>query len=94
MPQTLNVLDEEETEEDKSALHDRIQALEQQVQIQLNAIAQASKALVLCESTYEFSNSTENVEGERALFIASKYVILMLFYLILDGHDFLKMCSK
>lgn len=63
---------EEENEEDKEALHDKIQALEQQVLIQQKAIAQASKLLSVCESSFEFNNSTENIEGERVLLIASK----------------------
>ena len=35
-------------------------------------IAQASQALNLCRSTAEFSGSTEQVEGERLLLVASK----------------------
>jgi actin-binding protein anillin len=39
-------------------------------------ISQASQALNLCYSTFEFSGSTEQVEGERLLLVASKYFVL------------------
>jgi hypothetical protein len=70
-PQKLNAVDEDE-EENKEDLHDKVQNLEQQILIQQKAISQASKALNICESSFEFSNSTENVEGERVLLIASE----------------------
>ena len=72
-PQNLNILQEED-DESKEDLHDKIQTLEQQVVIQQKAIAQASKALNICESSFEFTNSTENVEGERLLLIACKFI--------------------
>ena len=39
-------------------------------------MAQASQALTLCRATAEFSGSTEQVEGEKLLLIASKHVSL------------------
>lgn len=60
-------------------LKDRIQVLDQQVAIQHRAILQASKALNICESSFEFSNSTENIEGERVLLVASE-LNYCLFY--------------
>lgn len=40
--------------------------------MQQNIISQTSQALNLCSSTLEFSGSTEQVEAERVLLVASK----------------------
>lgn len=40
-------------------------------------MAQASQALNLCRATAEFSGSTEQVEGEKLLLVASKFYILI-----------------
>jgi actin-binding protein anillin len=45
-----------------------------QVSRQQTVISQASQALNLCCSTVEFSGSAEQVEGERLLLVASKYL--------------------
>ena len=43
-----------------------------QIKTQQNVMSQASQALNLCRATAEFSGSTEQVEGERLLLVASK----------------------
>ncbi|XP_030762791.1 anillin-like isoform X2 [Sitophilus oryzae] len=57
------------TEDD--AVTAKIKVLEEEVNIQQNIIAQTSQALNLCSSTPEFSGSTEQVEAERVLLVAS-----------------------
>ena len=39
-------------------------------------MAQASQALNLCRATAEFSGSTEQVEGEKLLLVASKLKLI------------------
>ena len=48
-----------------------------QINVQQNVIGQASQALNLCRATAEFSGSTEQVEGERLLLVASKLLTLV-----------------
>lgn len=55
-----------------SEVQAKIRALEEEVNKQQNIIAQTSQALNLCSSTPEFSGSTEQVEAERVLLVASK----------------------
>ncbi|XP_059608129.1 anillin-like [Phlebotomus argentipes] len=49
----------------------KIERLKEEVQKQHQIIAQASGALNLCASTFEFSGSTEAVEAERHLLVAT-----------------------
>ncbi|XP_019754287.2 anillin isoform X2 [Dendroctonus ponderosae] len=56
-------------EEDK--VQKKMELLQQEVNRQQNIIAQTSQALNLCSSTPEFSGSTEQVEAERVLLVAS-----------------------
>jgi ubiquitin len=82
-PQIMQDLMEEEDEDVDISKNDvdldaaveyqrKLEELEQKVLIQQNVIGQAGKALGLCESTFEFTNSTEYLEGERVLLLASK----------------------
>lgn len=74
--------DVEETDEDTQSdselddanlVQDKIKKLLEEVCKQQQVIAQTSQALNLCAATIEFSGSTESVEGERHLLVASKY---------------------
>lgn len=58
-----------------SEVQAKIRTLEEEVNKQQNIIAQTSQALNLCSSTPEFSGSTEQVEAERVLLVASKTFI-------------------
>ncbi|XP_014204655.1 anillin-like isoform X2 [Copidosoma floridanum] len=60
-------------EEDKEAIlvQDKVKRLLDEVQKQQTIIGQASQALNLCHSTIEFSDSREQVEGERLLLLAT-----------------------
>lgn len=50
----------------------QIRNLQEEINVQQNVIGQASQALNLCRATAEFSGSTEQVEGERLLLVASQ----------------------
>lgn len=52
-------------------IKEEIQVLHNEVLTQQNHISQTSQALNLCRATAEFSGSTEEVEGERLLLIAT-----------------------
>lgn len=58
--------------ENSSQVQEKIKKLLDEVCKQQTIIAQTSQALNLCASTIEFSGSTESVEGERHLLVASK----------------------
>lgn len=62
-----------EAEQDDSHLvQEKIKKLLEEVCKQQQVIAQTSQALNLCAATIEFSGSTESVEGERHLLVASE----------------------
>jgi len=62
-------------ESNEAALaQDKIKKLLSEVCKQQQVIGQASQALNLCAATVEFSGSTESVEGERYLLLASKLI--------------------
>lgn len=72
--------DVEETDEDTQSdselddanlVQDKIKKLLEEVCKQQQVIAQTSQALNLCAATIEFSGSTESVEGERHLLVAT-----------------------
>ncbi|XP_050299798.1 anillin-like isoform X2 [Anthonomus grandis grandis] len=52
-------------------VQEKIEKLKEEVNRQQNIIAQTSQALNLCSSTPEFSGSTEQVEAERVLLVAT-----------------------
>jgi len=83
LPEEKDEDEEEQVQErnidEAKEFRDKIQDLEQKVLIQLNCIGQASKALNICESTFEFTNSTEYLEGERVLLLASKQMFFNVF---------------
>lgn len=54
--------------------------MQEEVHKQQNIISQTSQALNLCSSTPEFSGSTEQVEAERVLLLASKEKQKQSFY--------------
>lgn len=69
--------DDEDTQSDNeesdiNLVHNKIKKLLDEVCKQQQVIAQTSQALNLCAATVEFSGSTESVEGERHLLVASK----------------------
>ncbi|XP_054717020.1 anillin-like [Uloborus diversus] len=53
-------------------IQERIQSLQQEILRQQTVISQTSQALNLCSVTTEFSGSSEQVEGERLLLIATQ----------------------
>lgn len=57
----------------KEMVDEKIKKLLSEVCKQQTVISQTSQALNLCASTVEFSGSTEAVEGERHLLVASKF---------------------
>lgn len=57
--------------DDANLVQDKIKKLLEEVCKQQQVIAQTSQALNLCAATIEFSGSTESVEGERHLLVAS-----------------------
>lgn len=59
-------------EEPQSSLGDRIKALQERVLSQQTVISQASQALNLCQASPEFLGSSEQVEGEKLLLIATQ----------------------
>uniref|UniRef100_A0A1A9WMV8 PH domain-containing protein n=1 Tax=Glossina brevipalpis TaxID=37001 RepID=A0A1A9WMV8_9MUSC len=62
---------DEEMDDDSHLIQQKIQKLLDEVCKQQQVIAQASQALNLCAATVEFSGSTESVEGERHLLVAT-----------------------
>lgn len=62
--------------DDANLVQDKIKKLLDEVCKQQQVIAQTSQALNLCAATVEFSGSTESVEGERHLLVASKFTFL------------------
>lgn len=58
--------------DDSHMVQEKIKKLIDEVCKQQQVIAQTSQALNLCAATIEFSGSTESVEGERHLLVASK----------------------
>lgn len=63
---------EENISEENELVQKKIQELTEEVGKQQMVISQASQALNLCNSTPEFSGSTEQVEAEKLLLLASK----------------------
>lgn len=57
----------------KDMADEKIKKLLNEVCKQQTVISQTSQALNLCASTIEFSGSTEAVEGERHLLVASEF---------------------
>lgn len=62
---------EAKREKDASLVKEKMKKLLDEVCKQQQIISQSSQALNLCASTIEFSGSTESVEGERHLLVAS-----------------------
>ena len=73
-PKTSNILSEDTNlnKSDEVQADHKISKLLDEVCKQQQIIAQTSQALNLCAATVEFSGSTESVEGERHLLVASK----------------------
>ncbi|KAL9913764.1 anillin-like isoform 3-T5 [Glossina fuscipes fuscipes] len=61
----------DEEMDDTHLVQEKIEKLLDEVCKQQQVIAQASQALNLCAATVEFSGSTESVEGERHLLVAT-----------------------
>lgn len=64
-------------EREKNLVQDKLKRLQEEVSKQQTIIGQASQALNLCNSTIEFSGSREQVEGERLLLVASKFILFL-----------------
>lgn len=62
---------EELTSDEQEIVERKIKEMKEEVHKQQNIISQTSRALNLCSSTPEFSGSTEQVEAERVLLLAS-----------------------
>lgn len=62
---------EEKNNEDVLMVQEKVKKLIDEVSKQQNVISQTSQALNLCAATIEFSGSTEAVEGERHLLVAT-----------------------
>lgn len=60
----------------RNVIEEKIKKLFDEIYIQQKKIEGASKALNFIQSTDEFNNSTEQVEGEWALLVASKFLFL------------------
>lgn len=67
----IEELPEEDSKEEEQ-IRVRIRELRNEVTKQEMIISQTSQALNLCNSTPEFMGSTEQVEAERVLLVASK----------------------
>ncbi|ENN80649.1 hypothetical protein YQE_02936, partial [Dendroctonus ponderosae] len=65
------VIEEDIGSVEEDEVQKKMELLQQEVNRQQNIIAQTSQALNLCSSTPEFSGSTEQVEAERVLLVAS-----------------------
>ncbi|KAG5896653.1 hypothetical protein JTB14_021298 [Gonioctena quinquepunctata] len=66
------LLEEEETDKSETELvNKKMEELREEVNRQQNIISQTSQALNLCSCTPEFSGSTEQVEAERVLLVAT-----------------------
>jgi actin-binding protein anillin len=63
--------EEPDDEAEQERVNEEIHELETQASAQTRAIAQASKALNVCNSSMEFSDSTERVECERVLLLST-----------------------
>ncbi|XP_018794044.1 PREDICTED: actin-binding protein anillin isoform X1 [Bactrocera latifrons] len=67
----INTLQDEIYTDDTHLVEEKIKKLLDEVCKQQTVIAQTSQALNLCAATIEFSGSTESVEGERHLLVAT-----------------------
>ncbi|GFU06756.1 anillin [Trichonephila clavipes] len=63
---------QEEGKERTQEIQERIKQLQEEVLRQQTVIGQTSQALNLCHTTAEFTGSSEQVEGERLLLIATQ----------------------
>lgn len=72
----VNSSQDEIDTDDTHLVEEKIKKLLDEVCKQQTVIAQTSQALNLCAATIEFSGSTESVEGERHLLVASKLVVV------------------
>ncbi|KAK5966671.1 Anillin protein 1 [Trichostrongylus colubriformis] len=69
----------EDTDEDDAARKERRAAMEREVNIQQQRIAQATHALRYCKEQTEFRGSREEVDAQRALLIATETRRALLF---------------
>ncbi|KAK6014686.1 PH domain protein [Ostertagia ostertagi] len=69
----------EDTDEDDAARQERRAAMEREVNIQQQRIAQAMHALRYCKEQTEFRGSREEVDAQRALLIATETRRALLF---------------
>lgn len=78
--------DEDSEEQCKSqmianAVEEKVKRLLDEIRKQEQIMSQTSQALNLCAATIEFSGSTESVEGERHLLVASECRIEFIYFL-------------
>ncbi|RZF32819.1 hypothetical protein LSTR_LSTR011465 [Laodelphax striatellus] len=62
---------DDDNNKEQEAVEKKIQELQQEIIRQETIISQASQALNLCIATIEFSSSTEQIEAERLLLVAT-----------------------
>jgi hypothetical protein len=77
MDDSENDMEADRRNEDSIAVQEKVKKLLDEVCKQQTVISQTSQALNLCAATIEFSGSTESVEGERHLLVASKYFLFL-----------------
>lgn len=88
LPSTEESPSEESLPEEAKAVEQKIREMKEEVHKQQNIIAQTSQALNLCSSTPEFSGSTEQVEAERVLLLASMKIFFFPFLTLTLRDDF------
>lgn len=65
--------EKQDDQHERNLVEVQVRSLLDDVSKQQTVISQASQALNLCNATVEFSDSSEQVEGERLLLLASMY---------------------
>lgn len=78
---------ENESTDDIAGVEEKINELNAEVNKLQLIIAQTSQALNLCNSTIEFTGSTEQVEAERVLLLTCKF-IRFIVKLLLNVNNF------
>lgn len=82
--------DDEDSEErskaqmNANAVEEKVNRLMSEIRKQEQIMSQTSQALNLCAATIEFSGSTESVEGERHLLVASECDVKYIWFTSYD----------
>lgn len=78
--ETNDISDDETNKAESELVAAKMRELKAEVMKQEMIISQTSQALNLCNSTYEFMGSTEQVEAERVLLLASEFVFFFAVF--------------